>query len=784
MDDPDNRMGFSGGDPQTPPSKRPRLEPPRTTTTPTPGTPIDDDLDDLYGTPSHGNTPLPARDFVVLNKVETPTKERTPDLQPAGVIPGLGLLAGSTHHTTVDTVDIVRVEATSHGMLGSGLDDLYNSVAAREEGDDLHTPYNVPITDIVDAEATLVALPGNDAPVNASIKVPEALSSPVILGESEAVRDAGQVGLLPTDETVNGEPEWELDSSPVGTSSSSDASSSSTEGDDAEDYELLDAEEQARILMQEIGSDEEGDQSKNGKIEVAAQIKTKNETTEEKVERPNVIITVDMTIEHLGTVEFVVENLVVIKADVSGEYQVLESGSVLCLADRTVIGAVAETLGRVQQPYYSVRFNSKEEISQAGVTVGAKIFYVPQYSSRALTQTLKAVKGSDASNLHDEEVGEDEQEFSNDEAEAEHKRKIKQRSRQRKGSRPAQSVSVQRNNPQIATDHGLNYEDAPAHQENDDGEDLYTPLARPSNFQDLIGAGNARPESDSHRGSARRNPRGGRGKDRGRGGRRARWGRGDRNHRTDQSRDTHRRRQEDVEDQPRRSSVPYEPTAPAYGNSHRPNSPRDMRRRNYEEYQERSWQAPVPHEPTGSSYSRRPDERWDDHDGRNENHQGHPQQLSVSYGPTAPAYGYGYQNTQIPSTAHFSYAPQPSPLPAPQPVMSFPQMYPPTPYGWAQPSPHVEFPFAHTPGHATSLSPPAVSPAGPLPAGSYVNPAFFRNPQSTPMRSQASPPPRQGMSSISSQGGISGGQADSAFRAAQEKLDILRGLSRNGSGSP
>jgi hypothetical protein len=43
---------------------------------------------------------------------------------------------------------------------------------------------------------------------------------------------------------------------------------------------------------------------------------------------------------------------------------------------------------------------------------------------------LKAQKGSDASNLHDEEVGENEAEFSDDEKEAEHKRLMKKRKSQ------------------------------------------------------------------------------------------------------------------------------------------------------------------------------------------------------------------------------------------------------------------------------------------------------------------------------------------------------------------
>lgn len=40
---------------------------------------------------------------------------------------------------------------------------------------------------------------------------------------------------------------------------------------------------------------------------------------------------------------------------------------------------------------------------------------------------IKAFKGSDASNVHDEEVGDDEIEFSDDEKEAEYKSRLKRK---------------------------------------------------------------------------------------------------------------------------------------------------------------------------------------------------------------------------------------------------------------------------------------------------------------------------------------------------------------------
>ncbi|KUJ16953.1 uncharacterized protein LY89DRAFT_556107, partial [Mollisia scopiformis] len=86
-----------------------------------------------------------------------------------------------------------------------------------------------------------------------------------------------------------------------------------------------------------------------------------NEVPEVVVPKPDVTITPEMRIEELGSVEAIVENILLIKAKTSGEYRVLESGSVLCLEDRSVFGVVAETLGRVQQPLYSVMFTNPTE---------------------------------------------------------------------------------------------------------------------------------------------------------------------------------------------------------------------------------------------------------------------------------------------------------------------------------------------------------------------------------------------------------------------------------------
>ncbi|KAH6958389.1 hypothetical protein HG530_009983 [Fusarium avenaceum] len=312
-------------------------------------------------------------------------------------------------------------------------------------------------------------------------------------------------------------PEWEVDSSPYESSSESSSSDSSDEDSDNEGYELLGVEETARLLMQaEGGSDDEGDRGAKGTN--AGQVRTKNEIVEEVVPKPDVTITPEMKIEELGAIEHIVENIMLIKAFTPGEYQVLDSGSALCTAERVVIGAIAETIGKVLQPMYTVRFTSEQDIKELGLEVGQTVFYPVDHASYVFTEPLKNLKGSDASNLHDEEVGDEEMEFSDDEKEAEYKRAIKQKKKDKWKKDPAKGGKEphplrQESRP----DGGLNYDD--------DEDGPYKPLARPPGY------GTGPSTTETYEPSSGRNfqQRGGRrGDSRGRGGRGRGSGRGGR----------------------------------------------------------------------------------------------------------------------------------------------------------------------------------------------------------------------------------------------------------------
>lgn len=310
-------------------------------------------------------------------------------------------------------------------------------------------------------------------------------------------------------------PEWEIDSSPYESSDSSSSDSSSDDDDsDNEGYEPLGIEETARILMEtEGGSDDEGDR---GKSSGSGYVRTKNELPEEAIPKPDVTITPEMAISELGVIEHIVENIMLVKAFTPGEYQVLDSGSILCNSERVVIGVIAETIGKVLQPMYTVMFNSAEEVKELGLEVGAKVFYPVDHASYVFTEPLKNLKGSDASNLHDEEIADEEIEFSDDEKEAEYKRSLKQKKKDKwKSSGGREGKQPHPLRQEVSADGGLNYDE-------DDGP--YTPLARPAGY------GTGAPQAENYEPTPRSSfPRGGRrGDSRGRGNRGRGSGRGGR----------------------------------------------------------------------------------------------------------------------------------------------------------------------------------------------------------------------------------------------------------------
>ena len=553
----------------------------------------------------------------------------------------------------------------------------------------------------------------------------------------------------------NAEAEYELDSSPLESSSSESSSDSSSSDDseadsDADDYEMLSPEEEARRLMAEDGGSDDG--RGKGTNEHSHVVRTTNEKPDEIVPEPDITVTADMKIEELGFVENVVENIAVIKAKISGEYEVLETGSLLCLEDRSVIGVIAETLGRVQQPYYCVRFTNAAAMNEAGIRQNTKVFWVQEHSTTVFTQPLKAFKGTDASNLHDEEVGDDELEFSDDEAEAEHKRRVKLQKRPRHNVRDVPADGFSRGPQQrhrgsqnrfdrgsysqpehmpSSTDISLHYDDndaANAEGENDD--DLYTPLTRPSNLHEMMNHKPPSADDHSRRGNRHRGGRGG-----GRGDRQRHGG----NRGTDRpgkfDRGEHGGHQGSARSRGRQHSPPFlqsNASSPPPKNKLPPRPPKHNNHHGSYPSQGNGYQpqgSPMP--PPVQS----------------------PHAQSNSYSNFAPQYANSYTQPHPQPQQSQMYTSQ---YPQPQPNLQYHQSYSASPQGYQS---RHSFPSQSQYSGPLAANAP-YSPTN-IPPGAHINPAFFQ--QQAQMQSQQWQQP-----------------VSDATRRVQENLNLLKGFGGSG----
>ena len=166
--------------------------------------------------------------------------------------------------------------------------------------------------------------------------------------------------------------------------------------------------------------------------------RTKNEPTEESdVLVPDIQqVGADEILEQIGEVLNIVENTVIVKGHTASKNtnQTLDAETLLLFEDRQVLGYVSlmhdhsssshkqvyDTFGPTAEPLYQVKFKDADSIDTGKVQVSRKVFHVP---SRSRFVFVSMTKGSDASNCHDEEPAEHELDFSDDEAEQEHKRK-------------------------------------------------------------------------------------------------------------------------------------------------------------------------------------------------------------------------------------------------------------------------------------------------------------------------------------------------------------------------
>jgi H/ACA ribonucleoprotein complex non-core subunit NAF1 len=84
-------------------------------------------------------------------------------------------------------------------------------------------------------------------------------------------------------------------------------------------------------MAEERGSDDEDGESSKPRDPAlgSSRVRTANEQSETLIPVPDITLTSESRITPLGVVEGTVEDTVLVKANVAGDYQVLETGSVL-----------------------------------------------------------------------------------------------------------------------------------------------------------------------------------------------------------------------------------------------------------------------------------------------------------------------------------------------------------------------------------------------------------------------------------------------------------------------
>jgi rRNA processing protein Gar1 len=204
---------------------------------------------------------------------------------------------------------------------------------------------------------------------------------------------------------------------------SSDSSEEESSDDSSSDEEVATATASSKPKQQqqrgEMLDDEEDEVFPDGVV------KTAHEIVDIVVEKPQFELSPQTEIILAGNIFQIIDNVIVIHCRLGCEFSTLDQGSLLVYENREIMGEVFETFGPVARPYYSVRFNDAQEINAEFGKLGASVYYVPSYQKTQIVETeaLKKFKGTDASNVYDEEVGEDEQEFSDDEMEMQAKKK-------------------------------------------------------------------------------------------------------------------------------------------------------------------------------------------------------------------------------------------------------------------------------------------------------------------------------------------------------------------------
>ncbi|KAL0048917.1 hypothetical protein WJX82_002315 [Trebouxia sp. C0006] len=187
-------------------------------------------------------------------------------------------------------------------------------------------------------------------------------------------------------------------------------SDTSSESDIEEITDICDMRE----IISRMDDDDDGDHDKD---EAAAQLAP--------VEPLHVEIGESEPLLAAGTISSILEGTIVVQEAENG--RALCEGTVLCSEDRIAIGRIEDTFGPVMCPLYTLRWAGRGDMPSS-LALDAPVFTTQKLAEYLLAEQLYTNGAAAEDDLEEEEI-----EFSDDEKEAEYKRKLKAKRKQRDG---------------------------------------------------------------------------------------------------------------------------------------------------------------------------------------------------------------------------------------------------------------------------------------------------------------------------------------------------------------
>lgn len=248
----------------------------------------------------------------------------------------------------------------------------------------------------------------------------------------------------------------------VGSSSDTDSSSSSDDDESSKiskpkfkNLKIRNKQENGEEDDDEEDDDEDMEEGSKNKKGGAAQkyLKTKDEITIDEMEpvvRPNIVLEDSIKLVKMGKVLSIVDDKLVVIQSVNSNDEhptntaskntnsnaaPLDEETILFDSNRRCLGKIFETFGPVANPFYSVRFNTINEIKELElcVDVGSYIYYAsesPEYTKYIFNiNELRKLKGSDASWNNDNEPPAECLDYSDDEQERLAKKMLKNKNK-------------------------------------------------------------------------------------------------------------------------------------------------------------------------------------------------------------------------------------------------------------------------------------------------------------------------------------------------------------------